>query len=155
MLITDYLKEECIDISLSGENREEVIKKLLDLILKSDPGINREEALEDLFAREKLESTAIGKGVAIPHARVEKTSGIKVAFGLLKNGLGFDSIDNKPVELVFLILFPKDEVGLQLRFLARVARVLQQSGLHDSLLACKSAKEVVDIFKIYEEKHFH
>ena len=155
MLITDYLKEECIDISLSGENREEVIKKLLDLILKSDPGINREEALEDLFAREKLESTAIGKGVAIPHARVEKTSGIKVAFGLLKDGLDFDSIDNKPVELVFLILFPKEEVGLQLRFLARVARLLQQKGLHGNLLVCKSEKEVMDIFKIYEEKHFH
>lgn len=155
MLINDYLKEECIDISLSGENREEIIKKLLDLILKSDPGINREEVLEDLFAREKLESTAIGNGVVIPHARVEKTSGIKVAFGLLKDDLDFYPIDNKPVELVFLILFPKDEVGLQLRFLARVARVLQQSGLHDSLLTCKSEKEVMDIFKIYEEKHFH
>lgn len=155
MLITDYLKEECVDISLSGENREEVIKKLLDLILKSDPGINREEAFEDLFAREKLESTAIGNGVAIPHARVEKVSDIKVAFGLLKDNLDFDPIDKKPVELVILILFPKKEVGLQLRFLARVARVLQQSGLHDSLLACKSEKDVVDTFKIYEEKHFH
>ena len=155
MLITDYLKEECIDISLSGENREEVIKQLLDLILKSDPGINREEALEDLFAREKLESTAIGNGIAIPHARVEKVSDIKVAFGLLKDNLDFDPIDKKPVELVILILFPKKEVGLQLRFLARVARVLQQSGLHDSLLACKSEKDVVATFKIYEEKHFH
>ncbi len=155
MLITDYLKEECIDISLKGANKEEVIKKLLDLILKSDPEINREEALEDLFAREKLESTAIGNGVAIPHARVEKGLGIKVAFGLLKDDLDFDPIDNKPVELVFLILFPKEAVGLQLRFLARVARLLHQKGLHDNLFACKSAKEVVDTFKIYEEKHFH
>jgi len=155
MLITDYLKEECIDISLSGENKEDVIKKLLDFILKNDPGINREETLKDLFEREKLESTAIGNGVAIPHARIEKTSGIKVAFGLLKNNPDFDSIDKKPVELVFLILFPKEEVGLQLRFLARVARLLQQSGLYENLLACKSAKEVVDTFTTYEEKHFH
>ena len=155
MLITDYLKEECIDISLSGENREEVIKTLLDLILKSDPGINREETLEDVFAREKLESTAIGNGVAIPHARVAKISGIKVAFGLLKDDLDFAPIDKKPVELIFLILFPKEEVGLQLRFLARVARLLQQKGLHGNLLVCKSEKEVMDIFKIYEEKHFH
>jgi len=155
MLITDYLKEECIDISLSGENKEELIKKLLDLIIKKDPEINRDEALSDLFAREKLESTAIGNGVAIPHARVEKVSDIRVAVGLLNYDLDFDPIDNKPVEFIFLILFPKDKVGLQLRFLARVARLLQQEGLHGNLLACKSAKEVVDTFKIYEEEHFH
>ena len=155
MLITDYLKQECIDISLSGENKEEIIKQLLDLIIKSDPGVNREEALEDIFAREKLESTAIGNGVAIPHARVEKVSGIKVAFGFLKDNLDFDPIDNKPVELVFLILFPKQEVGLQLRFLARVARLLQQKGLHNNLLLCKSAEEVIGTIKVYEEKHFH
>ena len=97
MLINDYLKEECIDISLSGENKEEVIKKLLDLILKSDPGINREEVLEDLFAREKLESTAIGNGVVIPHARVEKTSEVtppirhKIIFRLDRRLASFSS----------------------------------------------------------------
>ena len=155
MLIRDYLKEECIDLFLSGETKEDIIKKLLDLILKSDHEINREEALEDLFAREKLETTAIGHGVAIPHARIEKASGIKVAFGFLKDTLDFEPIDKKPVELVFLILFPKEEVGLQLRFLARVARLLQQKGLHGNLLECKSAKEVLDTFKVYEEKHFH
>jgi len=155
MLITDYLKEECIDFYLAGENKEEIITKLLDLICKSDSGINRKEALEDLFAREKLESTAIGNGIAIPHARVDKASDIKIAFGRLKSALDFDSIDKKPVELVFLILFPKEEVGLQLRFLARVARLLHQGGLHDNLLNCKSVKEVMDTFKIYEEEHFH
>ena len=155
MLITDYLKEECIDISLSGESKAAVIIKLLDRIIDADPEIIRDEALEDLFSREKLESTAIGNGIAIPHARVKNISDIKVAFGLLTDDPGFDSIDKQPVQLVFLILFPKEKVGLQLRFLARVARLLQQRGLHDSLIQCSSQKEILDTFKLYEEKHFH
>ncbi len=155
MQITDYLKEECVDISISGQNKQEVITNLLDLIVKSDPEISREEALEDLFKREKLESTAIGNGVAIPHARIEKMSGVKVSVGFLNGSLDFESIDKKPVELVFLILFPKEEVGLQLRLLARVARLLHDGGLHESLLSCKSGKEVIETFKTYEEKHFH
>ena len=155
MLITDYLKEECIDISLSGHNKEAVVKKLLELIVKSDPSIKPEETLEKLFEREKLESTAIGNGVAIPHARIGKLPDIKAAFGLLKDDTDFDPIDKKPVELVFLILFPKEKLDLQLKFLARAARLLQHRGLHDNVLVCKSGQAVIDAFRVYEEKHFH
>lgn len=155
MRITDYLKEACIDTALSGDSKTEVIEKLLDLIVRGDPEINGREVLKDLDEREALASTAIGSGIAIPHARIDKLSGIKTAFGLLKDDPGFASIDRKPVHLVFLILFPKKDVGLQLKFLARTARLLHNSSLRDDLLACTCAKAVLDTFRAYEEKHFH
>ena len=155
MRITDFLKKECIKVYLEGTNQEEIIKELIELIFKNDPEINKDEALEGLFKRENIESTAIGEGVAIPHAKIEKGKDISVAFGLLEKGAEFNSLDGKPVKLVFLILYPKDKINLQLRFLARVARLLRQSGLHDSLFNCKSPKDVIDTFKHYEDKHFH
>lgn len=155
MRITDYLKEACIDPRLSGESKAAVIEKLLGLIVREDPGIDGEQALKDLDQREELESTAIGSGIAIPHARIDGLSGIKTAFGLLKDDPGFEPIDRKPVQLVFVILFPKEDIGLQLRFLARTARLLHNSTLRDDLLACTSAKAVFETFRAYEEKHFH
>ena len=155
MRITDYLKKECIRIYLEGNSKEETIKELADLIFQNYPGINRDEALKGIFEREKLDSTAIGKGVAIPHSRIESGKDISVAFGMLREGADFNSLDGKPVRLVFLILFPKTKVNLQLRFLARVARILQHSELYNNLFDCKSPEDVLATFKQYEDRHFH
>jgi mannitol/fructose-specific phosphotransferase system IIA component (Ntr-type) len=155
MRITDFLKKECIKVYVEGKNRESIIEELLDLIIQNYPAINKEVALAGLFKREKLESTAIGRGVAIPHARIENCDNISVAFGLLNKGVDFKSLDNKPVRVIILILFPKEKITLQMRFLARVARLLHHSGLHDKLFECSSQDDVLDSFKNYEDKHFH
>ncbi len=155
MRITDFLKKECVKVYLQGTNKKEIINELLELILRDNPAINREEASRGVFKREKIESTAIGRGVAIPHARIESCNDICVAFGLLAADVDLNSLDSMPVKLVFLILFPKDKLNLQLRFLARAARLLQHGSLHDALMECKNSKAVLETFKNYEDKHFH
>ncbi len=155
MLILDYLKKECISIDLKGENKEEVLKELAELQFDSYPNVDRKEAFESLFEREELLSTGIGEGIAIPHARIKSSKEISVAFGLLKKDIDFSSLDNKPVRIIFLIFFPKDEVSLQIRFLARVSRLLKHSSLHDDLFKCTSQEEVINTIKQYEKKHFH
>lgn len=155
MLILDYLKKECVSIDLKGETKEEILKELAELQFSSYPNVDRHEAFNSLFEREALLSTGIGEGIAIPHARIKSCKEISVALGLLKKEIDFGSLDNKPVRMIFLIFFPKDDVGLQLRFLARVSRLLKHSSLHDDLFKCRTQEEVINTIRQYENKHFH
>ncbi|MBU2515436.1 PTS sugar transporter subunit IIA [bacterium] len=155
MLISDHLNIECICVDLKGETKEDILKELAELNFKAHPDIDRDETLASLFEREQVLSTGIGEGIAIPHARASSCSEIFVSFGILRREVDFNALDNKPVRIVFLILFPKDQVNLQLRFLARVSRLLQHTSLHDDLYKCESPEEVINTFRKYEEKHFH
>ncbi len=155
MLISDYLDPSCIRVGVKGDTKEEVLKELVELQFEAHPEIDRGETMDSLYEREKLLSTGIGEGIAIPHARIESCSEILVSFGLLETGVEFNSLDRKPVRLVLLILFPKEKVNLQLRFLARVSRVLHNSDLLEKLYDCTGSEEIIEVFKQYEEKHFH
>lgn len=155
MLITDYLKEECIRVNLECKSKDEVLQELVNLQFVAHPEVDKEETIASLYERENVLSTGIGEGIAIPHARIGSCDEVYVSFGLLKDGVDFNSLDKRPVKIVFLILFPKDKVNLQLRFLARVSRILQNNTLHDDLENCKEPADVIEVFKKYEEKHFH
>lgn len=155
MLISDHLNKESICVDLKGESKEDILKELAELSFKIHPELDREEVLAGLFEREKVLSTGIGEGIAIPHARVGNCDEICISFGLLRKEVDFQTLDNKPVKIVFLILFPKDKVNLQLRFLARVSRVLQHTILREELIKCESAEDVILTFQKYEEQHFH
>ena len=155
MLISDFLNKDCIRVNMQCSEKEEVLKQLAELQFSIHPEIDREETMASLFERENLLSTGIGEGIAIPHARIESCTDILVSFGLLGSKVNFESLDDKPVRIVLLILFPKDKVNLQLRFLARVSRVLHDTSLLEKILACSSPEEVVDTFRQYEELHFH
>ncbi len=155
MLISDHLNKECICVDLQGETKESILKELAELSLKVHPEIDRDETMASLFEREQLLSTGIGEGIAIPHARISSCDEIYVSFGILRKKVDFLALDNKQVRLIFLILFPKDKVNLQLRFLARVSRLLQHTSLHDDLYECENPEDVITTFRKYEEQHFH
>ena len=154
MRIIDILNIDCIKIPLSNMDKNEIIKELLNVISITHREINAEEAFEELIEREKIETTAIGHSVAIPHTRIKNLPKVYLAFGIIKEGAYFDSIDNKPVKLVFLILFPAEEVRAQLSLLARLSRLLKDETLREELLQCRSNQSVIDVFTQYEAKHF-
>ena len=154
MRIIDILNQDCIKIPLTNMDKKEIIKELLDVLSKVYKEINTEEAFDELIEREKIETTAIGHSVAIPHARIKNLPKVYLAFGISKEGAHFDSIDNKPVKLVFLILFPEDEVSTQLSLLARLSRLLKDETLREELLKCSSNQSVIEVFTQYEAKHF-
>lgn len=155
MLITDYLKKECIHVFLDGNGKDDLIKKLAEAHFIQFPLIDSKEALSGLFERESLLTTGIGKGIAIPHARLESCREISVSLGLLKTPIDFDSLDREPVKIMFLIFFPKEKVNLQLRFLARVSRLLSNIDLVNNLCSSQTSDEIITIFKEYEAEHFH
>lgn len=155
MLITDYLDKECIAVDLNPDKKEVLIERLAELLLKKHSGIDRDEAFAGLQARESVLSTGIGSGVAIPHARLQSSSNITVSFGLVRGGADFNAIDKQPVQIICLVFFPKKEVNLQIRFLARISRLLTHTSLKEDLLSCRSAEEVINAFSQYEAQHFH
>ena len=154
MRITQFLDKDCIKIPLLKEKKYEVIEELLDLITDKYPEIDRQEILQNLIDREKLESTAIGNHVAIPHARSNKIQKVYFAFGITEKSESFDALDGKPVYLVFLLLCPEKKISTQLTFLARLSRILHDKKLIKKLMKCKNSQNVIDIFTEYENIHF-
>jgi mannitol/fructose-specific phosphotransferase system IIA component (Ntr-type) len=154
MRITDVLDQNKIKVFLQGTSKREVIEELAELLLDAHTEEQRAGALGELFGREATCSTGIGAGVAIPHARLESCQRLMVAFGLSREALEFDAIDQEPVRIVCLVLCPSDQPGLQLRFLARASRLLHNPELRDSLLQCSSADAVYQAFREYEDVHF-
>jgi len=155
MLISDYLDKDCITVALQAKSKEDLINQLAELQFRRHPELSSAEALSELFEREKVLSTGIGKGIAIPHARLQSCQRISVSFGLVQNDLDYASLDGQPVRIVLLIFFPKQEVNLQLRFLARASRLLQQETLRRDLIDCSTPEAVIAAFKRYEAVHFH
>ncbi|MCB1192125.1 MAG: PTS sugar transporter subunit IIA [Leptospiraceae bacterium] len=154
MKITDILKKECIIIPPKGNTKVEIIQELANLIFLSHPEINKEESLKGIFERESVETTAIGEGIAIPHAAIDGSTSITLGFGIFQDGIDFDSLDGKPVKVILLILFPKGDIGLQLRFLAKLSRFAHNKELMQNLLECKNPDEVLHTFQMFEEKEF-
>lgn len=154
MRIIDILNEDCIKIPLTNTDKNKIIMELLEVISLSNREINTEEAFAGLIEREKIETTAIGHSVAIPHARIKNLPKVYLAFGITKEGAYFDSIDDSPVRLVFLILFPEEEVSAQMCLLARLSRLLKDDILREELLKCSSNQSVIEVFTQYEAKHF-
>jgi mannitol/fructose-specific phosphotransferase system IIA component (Ntr-type) len=154
MRIVDILNIDSIKIPLANMDKNSVIKELLNVISNVYGDINTEEAFAELIEREKIETTAIGHSVAIPHARIKNLPKVYLAFGIIKEGADFQSIDNEPVKLVFLILFPAEDVCTQLSLLARLSRLLKDETLREELLKCGSNQSVIEVFAQYEAKHF-
>lgn len=154
MRISDYLKKECVIVDISGNTKDDILIELTEIIGENFPDIDKDEAVRGLLNREKLETTGIGKGIAIPHAGIKSCKTIVPAFGLIKKDVKFRSLDDKPVRIVFLILYPAEQVTLQLRFLARVSRLLRNKVLIRNLLECKTSAEIIEVFVNYENRHF-
>ncbi|MCL4235331.1 MAG: PTS sugar transporter subunit IIA [Deltaproteobacteria bacterium] len=128
MRIVDYLPPGVIAPDLAAPGRDEALRELVALIARHEPDLDPDEAFRALRERERLGSTGVGDGVAIPHAKVPGLRRILAAFGRSLAGIDFDSIDAKPAHLFFAILAPDNSVGAHLSLLARISRVCQSPG---------------------------
>ncbi|MBD3413526.1 MAG: hypothetical protein GF421_03725 [Candidatus Aminicenantes bacterium] len=154
MRISPYLDKDCIKIPLENEKKHHIIQELLDLITEKYDEVDQEITLQSLLEREKIETTGIGENVAIPHARIKKIQKVYFAFGIAQKGVEFDSLDQRPVRLVFLILCPEKKVNTQIGLLARLSRFVHDKRLRKKLLKCQNSQDVIRVFTKYEDKHF-
>ena len=151
--ITDYMSEDLISLDLKSETKAEVLIELSKLMEKS-PNIEEGDNIvyKALVDREKIGSTGIGKGVAIPHAKTEGAKGLTIAFGISKKKIDFNSLDNENVSIFFVFASPNKDSQVYLKVLARISRLIREESFREGLLKCKTAKEVIDYIEKKESE---
>ncbi|MFP6664919.1 MAG: PTS sugar transporter subunit IIA [Deltaproteobacteria bacterium] len=142
MTITDLLTEECVIPELQSTTKEGVLAELAELLQAAVPSSDPGTLLAVLREREKLNSTAIGDGIAIPHGRLPGLSQVKAGFALSKAGVDFDSIDCQPTHIFFALVAPENAATLHLKALARIARILKDPQFRADLLSLEGPHEI-------------
>ncbi|MBC8436461.1 MAG: PTS sugar transporter subunit IIA [Candidatus Omnitrophica bacterium] len=154
MQIMDFLSKKAILTDIKATKKEDVIKELVEVLINAGEieKRNRSKLIDALMGRESLGSTAIGQGIAIPHAKSDCVSSLVAAFGLSKKGVDFDSLDGEPAYIFFLLVAPQDSAGPHLKALARISRLLKDKYFRDSLRACTDDKSIIKIISGEDEK---
>src|SRR3972149_7278726 len=134
MRISDVLSKDLIMTDLKARTKMELLEEMSFEASRRVDGLNRAELLEALLEREKLGSTGIGHGVAIPHAKLKGIDSIVVAFGRSKLGVDFQSMDGKRVQLFFLIVAPENSTSAHLKALGGISRLLLDLGVRQELI---------------------
>lgn len=147
MKIVEYLSENRVKLDLKGKNKEEVIREMAqvfvkDGILSSD---DVDEFITSIYEREKLSSTGMQDGLAIPHTRTALIKKMSLALGVSKDGVDFDSMDGEPSKLIFMIAAPEDAKGEHLDLLAEISKLSFEEEILEKIETAKTAKEVLNL----------
>jgi len=153
MKIMDYLDEEWVIADLQGTDKASILKELSSVLVKPCKATSGEELLQVLLDREKLGSTGIGEGIAIPHGRLKKLKIFFISFGRSTQGVDFDSIDRKPSHLFFLVMAPENSAVDNLKLLSRIVTLLKEPSFKKRLIEAPSRKELFQIISEEDEKY--
>ncbi|MCB2183921.1 MAG: PTS sugar transporter subunit IIA [Desulfobulbaceae bacterium] len=140
------ITEKKIASNLQATSKKEVLHELAELLHITTPNISKAKIFSILQEREKIGSTGIGEGIAIPHGKLDRLDHIEICFGRSINGIPFDATDNKPVHLFFVLLAPTRSSGPYLNTLASLARFLKSPHVRSQLLKAQNANDIVSIF---------
>ena len=143
--LSGLLKDSSIELGLEGKNKAEIISELVDVISKSGKVKNKKALSDAIMEREKLGSTAIGNGVAVPHAKIEGIKQTVLAFGRSVAGVDFNSLDGEKTHLFFMLISPKDDIGAHLKILAKISHLIKDRFMVGLFKNAKSKKEVLSI----------
>jgi len=153
MKIESLLSGKYIELNLELTTKSQVIDAMLS-IAGLHPGVQNQKKLRhDVLKREKEMSTGIGKQIALPHAKTEAVSAPVLALATLKNRINFDSIDDEPVGVVFLLATPEDMLAEHLKLLGRITRLAGRADIREKLMSALVSSEVLELFR-EEEKDF-
>ena len=153
MKILDILPEQSVVPELSGKTKLDVLHELSEVVSQTHPAISKPRLVDVLQEREKLGSTAIGEGIAIPHGKLPSVDGVVAAFGRSRDGVDFNSLDGGPTRLFFLLVAPEDSSGAHLKALARVSRLLRNKEFRDRLLAAEGREALYQAIREEDEKY--
>src|SRR5437762_13677612 len=149
MRIAEFLREDLVFPDLAATDKAGVLGEMCAGLARSYPSLSADKLAETLLEREKLGSTGIGEGVAIPHGKLAGIPGLLAAFGRKKLGVDFAAIDSKPTYLFFVLFAPDNSAGLHLKALARISRLFKQPQFRQGILA---ANDGAAIFRLISEE---
>ncbi len=147
MNIIELLDPVSIEAEIKSVTKDDVLIEMTDVLLRSVKGLDKNKVLDVLKERERLGSTGIGEGVAIPHGKLQDIDQLVLAFGRSRKGVNFDSMDGKPAHLFFLLVAPEESISVHLKTLARISKLLKDQQVRDQLLSAENAEEIFQIIR--------
>jgi fructose-specific phosphotransferase system IIA component len=153
MKISDILSPEVIEVNLDVADKDDSIRKIIEISARTGRITDINKVTDTIFERERLVSTGVGKGFAIPHGKTDAISDIIASFVITKNPIDFDSIDGEPVRFIFLLIGKETLLNTHIKLLSRISRLMNKEDFRDRLLEAKSKEDVLNIFR-EEEKNY-
>lgn len=142
MRLADVLKEDYIITDIKARGKRQLLEEMVSCAASRVDGVDAEMVLNAILEREKLGSTGIGHGVAIPHGKIKGITEIRVFFGRSRPGVDFDSMDRQPVYLFFMIVAPENSTAAHLKILAGISHLLKNQEFRHRLTTAETAGDV-------------
>ena len=142
MRLSDILEEDNIIPDLKAKDKKGVLEELAEAIASHEPSLDKNSLVKVLLERERLGSTGIGDGVAIPHGKFPAVTQPIISFGRSRKGLDFDSMDGEPAFLFFLLVAPENAASIHLKALARIAKILKNGAFRKVLMEARNRQEL-------------
>ncbi|MFQ5868419.1 MAG: PTS sugar transporter subunit IIA [Candidatus Zixiibacteriota bacterium] len=143
--LSKFCDESLVRFDLKSKTKDKVIEELVELAAASKSVKDQSLLLKDVVEREKLVTTGVGYGVAFPHAKTKSVRGIVIAFGRAKEGVDFEAMDKRPVQLFFLIAAPEEAIGAHLNVMAKLSHLMKSQENRDRLLEAQVWEAVAEV----------
>ena len=153
MKISELLEEKFIITDFKSDTKEAIINELIDLCEGDERIVNIEEVRKCVLDREKVMSTGVGKGFAIPHGKTNYITEIIAAFGKSSRPIDYEALDGEPVHLVFLLVGREKLIANHIKLLSRISRLMNSDGFRKKLMNAKTTAEILNVFKEEENNY--
>lgn len=150
MNLRDIVAASSISVGMVAENKQDAIDRLIELAATSGKVSDLAETKREVWERENIMSTGVGGGIALPHAKTNAVKEPVGALAILSEGIEFDSLDGEDVSIIFLLLGRESNVGMHLRLLSKISRLLSSTDFKIGLLEAKDAGDVLELFTRYD-----
>lgn len=151
MTLLDILSAESTIVGLKSETKDGIIEELVDSLEVGDVITDRDKVLQAVLEREKIMSTGIGDGIAIPHGKSDAVVKLAAVLGTHKRGVTFEALDGEPAYVFFLLVSPANVSGPHIKALARISRLLKNEAFKRKLIEAASAEEVIQAIEAEEK----
>ncbi|MCY3761038.1 MAG: PTS sugar transporter subunit IIA [Gemmatimonadetes bacterium] len=153
MTLLEILSSKTTIVGLEGNSKEEIIEELVDCLDATNAISDRDKVLQAVVEREKIMSTGIGDGIAIPHGKSDAVQRLVAALGTHRHGVDFEALDGEPAFVFFLLVSPANVSGPHIKALARISRLLKNDEFKKSLIEASAPEEVLEAIA-EEEKQY-
>jgi PTS system nitrogen regulatory IIA component len=150
--ITDFLTAETVIPALAGREKNAVLKEMATTLAANHQNLDEKKILDVLSERERISTTAIGEGVAIPHGKLHGVERVIGIFARSREGVDFASLDGAPTRLFFVLVAPENAAADHLKALARISRLLKDPAFRNRLIEANSREEIFEIIAQEDQK---
>ena len=153
MKVNELLKPKYILTDFKSDKKDDVINELIDLLKGDEKVLDLEEVRKCVFDREKIMSTGVGKGFAIPHGKTNSVTDIIAVFGKSKRPIEYDALDGEPVNLIFLMVGKDTLVSKHIKLLSRISRLMNNDEFREKLVKAESKEYILKVFEEEEQSY--